>query len=114
MSKRSKEPDLDTTTEEVAQRLAALSDVASTVSRSLDLDLTLNTALDKVMALVKAETGSILLYHERTETLYPRAYRGLSEEYVRGIDRLKLCDGIAGRAAELRETIYSPDISSDA
>ena len=30
----------ETQTPEVAQRLAALSDVASTVSRSLDLDLT--------------------------------------------------------------------------
>ncbi len=103
----------ETQTNEVAQRLAALSDVASTVSRSLDLDLTLNTALDKVMALVKAEVGGVLLYHERTETLYYRSYRGLSEEYVREIGRSKLGEGIAGKAAELRETIYSPDISND-
>jgi len=100
-------------TVEVAQRLAALSDVASTVSRSLDLDLTLNTALEKVMALVHAEVGGVLLYHERTETLYYRAYRGLSEKYVRKIGRLKLGEGIAGKAAELRESIYSPDISKD-
>jgi len=114
MPKQSKNPDPDTTTAEVAQRLAALSDVASTVSRSLDLDLTLNTALDKVMALVRAEIGGVLLYHERTETLYYRVYRGLTEEYVRGIGKLKLGEGIAGKAAELRETIYSPDISKDA
>ncbi len=116
MSKRSEKPALDIAekqTAEVAQRLAALSDVASTVSRSLDLDLTLNTALDKVMALVRAEIGGVLLYHERTETLYYRAYRGLSEEYVRKIGRLKLGEGIAGKAAELRESIYSPDISRD-
>ncbi len=113
MSERINEPDLDTTTEEVAQRLAALSDVASTVSRSLDLDLTLNTALDKVMALVKAEIGGILLYHERTCTLYHRAHRGLSETFLQRINKLKLGEGIPGKAAEIRETIYTPDIASD-
>lgn len=116
MAKRSEKSATDiaeTQMAEVTQRLAALSDVASTVSRSLDLDLTLNTALDKVMALVRAEVGGILLYHERTETLYYRAYRGLSEEFVRDVGRLKLGEGIAGKAAELRETIYSRDISKD-
>ncbi|NQT71868.1 MAG: GAF domain-containing sensor histidine kinase [Chloroflexi bacterium] len=113
MSKRSKEPELDTTTAEVAQRLAALSDVASTVSRSLDLDLTLNTALDKVMALVRAEVGGILLYHERTHTLYHRTHRGMSDKFVKRIGKLKLGEGIPGMAAELRETIYSPDIEKD-
>ncbi|MFO8011150.1 MAG: GAF domain-containing sensor histidine kinase [Dehalococcoidia bacterium] len=96
-----------------AQRFAALSDVASTVSRSLDIDLTLNTALDKVMGMVRAEVGGILLYHERSGTLYYRVYRGLSEERVREIGKLSLGDGIAGKAAELGELIYSPDVSED-
>jgi len=116
MSKPSRESFADINenqTDQVAQRLAALSDVASTVSRSLDLDLTLNTALDKVMALVRAEIGGILLYHERTETLYYRVYRGLPEYDVRKMGRLKLGQGIAGKAAELRETVYSLDITSD-
>ena len=124
MPKRSKKTSSKTTSvgqehvtpgdpEEVAQRLAALSDIAGTVSRSLDLDLTLNTALDKVMALLRAKIGGILLYHERTGTLHYRTYRGLSEKYARGIGRLKLGEGIAGKAAELRQTIYSPDISND-
>lgn len=100
-------------TAEVAQRLAALSDVASTVSRSLDLDLTLNTALDKVMALVRAEVGGILLYHERTQTLYHRTHRGMSAKFVRRIGKLKLGESIPGLAAQFRETIYSPDITKD-
>ncbi len=116
MAKRAKKTVPDTAekqTAEVAQRLAALSDVAGTVSRSLDLDLTLNTALDKVMALVDAEVGGILLYHERTQTLYHRTHRGMSEQFVQWIGKLKLGQGIPGMAAELRETIYSPDIAND-
>ncbi len=101
------------TTSEVSQRLAALSDVASTVSRSLDLDLTLNAALGKIMNLLKAEVGGILLYHERTQTLYHRTHRGMSERFVEWIGKLKLGQSIPGMAAQLRETLYSPDISSD-
>jgi len=103
----------ETRNNEVAQRLAALSDVASTVSRSLDLDLTLNTALDKVMALVKAEVGGILLYHERTQTLYHRTHRGMSQKFVERIGQLRLGESIPGMAARLRETIHSPDIAND-
>lgn len=99
--------------EEVNRRLAALTDVASTVSRSLDLDITLNRALDKVMALLRAEAGGILLFHDRSRTLSYRVHRGLSEEFVRKIGRLKLGEGIAGKAAELRKTIISEDISKD-
>ncbi|MEO0249050.1 MAG: GAF domain-containing protein, partial [candidate division WOR-3 bacterium] len=99
--------------DEVHRRLAALTDVASTVSRSLDLDITLNRALDKVMALARADVGGILLYHERSCTLSYRVYRGLSEEFVRKIGRINLGDGIAGRAAELRKPIISDDISRD-
>ncbi|MFO8102089.1 MAG: GAF domain-containing sensor histidine kinase [Dehalococcoidia bacterium] len=116
MAKRSKKAAPEATqtqSPEAAQRLAALSDVAGTVSRSLDLDLTLNTALDKVMALVRAEVGGILLYHERTQTLYHRTHRGMSEKLVQWIGKLKLGEGIPGTAAQLRETIYSPDIASD-
>jgi len=98
---------------EAARRLAALSDVASTVSRSLDLDLTLNRALDKVMALVGGDVGGILLYHERTGTLSYRVYRGLTEEYVRRIGRLRLGEGIAGLAAQLRRTVTSDDLPLD-
>lgn len=111
MPEQPQEP--DATTMEVAQRLAALSDVASTVSRSLDLDLTLNTALDKVMALVRAEVGGVLLYHDRTQTLYHRTHRGMSDKFVQRIGKLKFGEGITGMAAELRQTIYSPDIEED-
>jgi len=93
--------------------LAALIDVAGTVSRSLDLDITLNRALDKVMALAHADAGGILLYHERSRTLSYRVYRGLSEEFVRKIGRIGLGEGIAGRAAELRKPIISDDIARD-
>ncbi len=98
---------------EAHQHLLALNAIASTVSQSLDLDTILNSALDKVLELMKGDTGGILLLDEESQTLSYRVYRGLSEEFVKGIAGLKLGEGIAGKAAQLGEPIYVDDISED-
>lgn len=98
---------------ETNQNLLALNAIASTVSQSMDLDTVLNAALDKVLELLKGNTGGILLLDDESQTLSYRAYRGLSEEFVEGIAGLKLGEGIAGRVAQLGEPIYVDDISKD-
>jgi len=98
---------------EAHQHLLALNAIASTVSTSLDLDTVLNSALDKVLELMKGDTGGILLLDEESQTLSYRVYRGLSEEFVKGIAGLRLGEGIAGKAAQLGEPIYVDNISED-
>jgi signal transduction histidine kinase len=100
-------------TVEATKNLLALSAIASTVSQSLDLDTVLNLALDKVLMLMKANTGGILLLDKETQTLSYRVYRGLSESFVKGVAGLELGEGIAGKVAELGEPIYVTDISQD-
>ncbi|MEE8173947.1 MAG: PAS domain-containing protein, partial [Dehalococcoidia bacterium] len=60
------------------QELLALNAIASTVAQSLDLDTILNSAFDKVLELMKASTGGILLLDEESQTLCYRIHRGLS------------------------------------
>lgn len=98
---------------EANQNLLALNAIASTVSQSLDLDTILNSALDKVLELMKGNTGGILLLDEESQTLSYRVYRGLSKEFVKEIDGLRLGEGIAGRAAQLEKPIYVDNISED-
>lgn len=98
---------------EAHQHLLALNAIASTLSTSLDLDTVLNSALDKVLELMKGDTGGILLLDEESQTLSYRVYRGLSEEFVKGIAGLRLGEGIAGKAAQLGEPIYVDNISED-
>ena len=98
---------------EANRNLLALNAIANTVSASLDLDTILNSALDKVLELMKGNTGGILLLDPETETLSYRVYRGLSEEFVRGIAGLKLGEGIAGLAAQQKQPIYVDNISQD-
>lgn len=98
---------------EATRNLLALNAIADTVSQSLDLDMILNSALDKVLELMKGDTGGILLLDTETQTLSYRVYRGLSEEFVKGVAGLKLGEGIAGLAAQKREPIYVDNISED-
>lgn len=98
---------------EANRNLLALNLIAEAVSQSLDLDTILGSALDKVLELMKSETGGILLLDEESETLSYRVCRGLSEEFVRDIGRLKLGEGIAGTVAQQAEPIYVDNISED-
>ncbi len=98
---------------EANRNLLALNAIASTVSQSLDIDIILNSALDRVLESMKGNTGGILLLDEESQTLSYRVHRGLSEEFVQGIAGLRLGEGIAGRVAQLGEPIYVDDISKD-
>lgn len=96
---------------EANRHLLALNAIASTVSQSLSLDVILNSALDKVLDLIEAEVGGILLLDEKSQTLSYRVHRGLSDQFVQGIVSLALGEGIAGQVAKRGETLVVDDIS---
>ncbi len=98
---------------EANRNLLALNVIADAVSQSLDLDAILNSALDKVLELMKGNVGGILLLDEATQTLSYRVCRGLSEEFVESISGLRVGEGIAGMAAQQGEPIYVDNISQD-
>jgi PAS domain S-box-containing protein len=98
---------------EANRNLLALNAIANTVSQSLDLDTILNSALDKVLELMKGNTGGILLLDNESQSLSYRVYRGLSEEFVKGIAGLKLGEGIAGLVAKQGKPIYVDNVAED-
>ncbi|HEY82663.1 MAG TPA: GAF domain-containing protein [Dehalococcoidia bacterium] len=98
---------------EANRHLLALNAVASTVSQSMSLDIVLNSALDKVLDLVDAEVGGILLLDENSQTLSYQVHRGLSEQFVQGVSGLALGEGIAGQVAQRGETLVVDDISRE-
>jgi PAS domain S-box-containing protein len=95
------------------QNVLALGAIASTVCQSLNLDTVLNLALEKVLTLMKANIGGILLLDEDTQMLFYRVFRGLSDDFVKGVAGLRLGEGIAGTVAQTGEPIYVGDISQD-
>jgi signal transduction histidine kinase len=92
--------------------LHALNRISSATSGLWDLDAILNIALDTVLEIIGAETGGILLFHEQTQKLSYRVYRGLSAKYVEQME-MSLGEGVAGKVAQTGEPVVLEDISRD-
>jgi len=92
--------------------LLALSRISSATSGLWDLDAIMNIALDTVLDIINATTGGVLLFHERTQRLSYRVYRGLSAKYVEQM-QMSLGEGIAGRVAQTGDPLVLEDISRD-
>lgn len=95
------------------QELAALNDVAAAVSRSLESETVMEAALQKVLSVMDAHAGGILLWEERRGGLVYRAHRGLSQAYVKRVAGLKAGEGVAGRVVVTGEAIALADIAAD-
>ena len=96
--------------------LAILHTVSETVSRSLDVDEVLRTALDALTHVTGHEICSLHLLSEDGTRLHLRGDRGLSPE-LRDINRVLsvgqgLIGGVAatGRTLNLRNVVESPDL----
>ncbi|MEL6150654.1 MAG: ATP-binding protein [Chloroflexota bacterium] len=63
-------------------RMTAMNEVANTVSQSLDLDRTLNRALEVVTRVVRAAAGGISLIDEATDEVVLRAQLGWEQDFV--------------------------------
>jgi len=99
-------------TEQRLQHLMALRTVDMAITASLDLHVTLNVILDQIIAQLHVDAAAVLLLDPYTLTLTYAASRGF---HTRAIERstLRLGEGIAGRAALERCTIYIPHLAED-
>ncbi len=108
--------ELQTTVAAVRQdekRLAALHQISSTVSRSLDLDQVLSSAIDNVIDVMQADIAWIFLLDEKSGELSLATHRGSSDELSRGVDRIKLGEGFNGRVARSGQPLFVEDASRD-
>ena len=70
---------LERRVEERTHALATLNAIASTVSRSLDLDAILSDALDKTLEVIGAPAGAAYCLEDATQTFVLAAHRGLPD-----------------------------------
>jgi two-component system phosphate regulon sensor histidine kinase PhoR len=100
-------------TQEVKRRvdqLAAINTVAAMVSQSLDLDVTLNTALDVVLQIVQADAGGISLIDEETQEVVIRAQRGWSRDLEQRPMRIPVAKGMSGQVLRSNQAIIDNDL----
>ena len=96
------------------KELAALNDIAMTLSQSLNLDEILNDALDKTIEVMHIEAGGIYLLNEEDNVLCIAAQKGFSSQLIDDINELKVGEGFSGRVIETGEPIIVHDASTDA
>ena len=92
--------------------LDSIGQVASLLAGSPDLEGFLERTVSMVAAHLDAGVCSIYLYDEKSEELVLRATVGLSDDVV-GAVRLKLGEGLAGRALKELRPIYTTHASQD-
>jgi PAS domain S-box-containing protein len=100
-------------TEEVKRRidqLAAINTVAATVSQSLDLNLTLQTALRSVLNVVGAEAGGISLIDEKTSEVVLRAQYGWPHDFVNPPMRIPLGHGMSGQVIATNDVVVNNNL----
>ena len=102
---------------EIRQRnreLEAVNTVIAAVSRTLDLDRILETALETVMSVLAVDACHFRVLDPVTDELVLRAHRGRGERFVRERARIRWQDSpLAREAAGRGEYISIPDITAD-
>ena len=88
--------------------LSLIQELGKAINSSLDLDSVLNYFIDMTSRITEADCASLMLYDEKTNELYVEVYRGFDDTSIEDF-RLKLGEGVAGRAAATRRSIRLDD-----
>ncbi len=94
-------------------QLAAINSVITAVSQSLNLNVTLQTALEAVLSVIPVEASGISLIDEAAGELVLRAQRGWKNDFVTKPMRIKLGQGLSGLAVTNDEVVITGDLSND-
>lgn len=89
-----------------------LLEVADVLATSLDLDTTLRRVAEVVRKVIDYEIFAILLLNEKTQELRFRFQVGYPPEFIER-NRLKVGEGVTGRAAQLRQAVLIDDVTQD-
>ena len=95
--------------------LSALYSIRRASAQSLDLEQVLTKGVESTLEALGMEAGGIVILEPDGETMTLRAHRGLSDEFVQATARMKVGEGISGRAAAERKAIVLdvPDYPSE-
>ncbi|MGH7825909.1 MAG: GAF domain-containing protein [Candidatus Binatia bacterium] len=96
-----------------SEQLAVLNTIAAAVSKSLDLEVVLNAAIEKVVETLRFDASWIYLLDSSETELHLKAYKGLSDETAQTMARRKVSTGITGRVLTTGERLVFEEVGSD-
>ncbi|HMD85031.1 MAG TPA: SpoIIE family protein phosphatase [Terriglobia bacterium] len=97
---------------ELTELLTLLIEVGEQINSTLDLDELLARIAEIVKRAIDYEVFAILLLNEKTQELRVHFSLGHPKELVRNL-RIKVGEGIVGRAAQTRRSILVNDVKND-
>ncbi|MCL4535066.1 MAG: GAF domain-containing protein [Bacteroidetes bacterium] len=95
------------------RRLAALHDISNLVTQGLDASELLQRCVETIASATNVEVVNIYLMNPEGNELNLAAARGVSSEFMAGVDHLKMGEGLNGRVAESGESMVIEDMSTD-
>lgn len=88
-----------------SRELSALYTIRRAVAQYLDLEEVLRSGIEATLEALGIDAGGIFLLEPDGQTLTLHVPRGLSDEFVRGTMRIRIGEGISGRAASERRPV---------
>lgn len=95
------------------QRLAALNTISGLITQSPDIHHVANLVNDKIMEAMDVDAVLIFLVEEETPELVLDLYKGVSEEFVAGVRRMKVGEGFNGSVVQTGKPLIVEDSTTN-
>ena len=96
-----------------SEQLAVVNTIGAAVSQSLDLNVLLKAAIEKIVETLRFDASWIYLLGPSGTELHLKAYKGLSDETAQAMARRKASGGIGGRMIQTGERLVFDDVQTD-
>jgi len=95
------------------KKLAMVGSISNQFIHTLNMEQVLRDALRKILEVMDVEVVWVFQLCEGAEELSLLGYEGISEEFARSIDKLKVGEGLSGWVAQKGEPLVVKDASTD-
>ncbi len=95
------------------QRMEGLHNIDAAIAANLDIQIILSVLLEEVLTNLGVHAADILLMEPHSHTLEYAAGRGFYSNLIRNT-KIRLGEGLAGKAALNREILSVPDLNAEA
>lgn len=102
---------LDTELAQKNKELTILNSISRTLSQSLKAEDIFDNILEKATELTAMDGGGIYLFDDLGRNLECKYHKGLSDEFMRTVGRLKLGDDLPGRVALTGQSVVIHDVA---
>jgi signal transduction histidine kinase len=96
-----------------SRQLSVLNTIGAAVSRSLNLEMVLKEAIEKMIETLNFDASWIYILDPSGEELSLKAYRGLGEDVARSIVRRNRSAGVTAKIFETGERLVFEDVQND-